>query len=85
MSTALSLETAASVSVPWMAASWVMADGPWAPRPLPRPGRPPRPSRREFSRFWMFGADMCDIGQGLCGFRRDIKERFNGVNKMELS
>ena len=75
MSTALMRDTAASVSVPWMTVSWLMAaeegdeddeDDEWPPRPRPRP-RPlasPREPRREESRFGIDGADMVSFMNG---------------------
>lgn len=62
--TALSLETAASVSVDWMARSLRWAPGPLASplppnraEPLPRPPRERGPPR-EVKRFGICGADM---------------------------
>jgi len=63
-STALSRDSAASVSVPWMVISWpgvgleLELPTPPRPRPKPRPLPPPREAPRSDSRFGIDGADM---------------------------
>ena len=65
-STALRRDKAASVSVPWMMASWAGVERgrppPPLPRPLPRPLLPPREFPRRLRRLGIEGADMDNTG-----------------------